>query len=298
MRQSFWEIFFLLVFLALSCNDGSFGGSSGESDPGIAPEDFRLEPKELSVSEGKEALFKAFNNKTGKDVSSSVTWSIDNESIAEAKKGGTFLTKKAGTTKIKASKGKLSGTATLYVELPQVKYSRLVFGIENCPSDNTPVGLCLGDCNDSWLVIQGDLSIDTYNNDLYITSNVDQTINVTTYTGSWNYDENEINPDSSRLNIVVNNASDENVDSVSLKMKNRGEGSLNGGDFANQVQTADIYVKGGYLIYIQTHFEGTQVGADKTCKLVDSKFTRKMDTKAGFLLMEPGCDKMYCSEKQ
>ncbi len=309
----FLLVLFLITTLVLSCNGDTFGGGSGtkKSEPSNGETEsssgYRVEPQSLTVNEGETALFKAYDTKTGKDVSSKVSWSVDNENVAVHKKNGSFLTKKAGTVTVKASSEQLSGTANLSVERPEelvdgVKYSRLVFGIENCiDGPENDVGECLGDCDDAFVIIEGDLSLGTYGGELYIQSNSSTPVKLTTYNGTWDYPAgssqnpsgsiDRINQSKSLLTVTVKDRTGKSISSKKIQMRklNTCGGVLDCGGYrlTEQVDSTTVSVERGYAIDIKTHFEGTALGG---CRQLDSALTRNKNMKAGYLLREKDCN--------
>ena len=271
----------------------------------------RINPSNGLTTVGETVAFSVYNEKN-ENISSSVQWTSGNVSIATSSGSGVFLGKKPGVISVQASyKGKtISGT--LRVERPGtladgIRYSRLVFGIENCAEAGQLYRGCLGaDCDDAWVIINGDLSLGTYNNNVYIISNKKQLINITTYAGNWNYaghSEDEINPDASVLIVTIKDRTEKQTGKSSLKMRNRGQGSLAAGDFA-YVQETNLTAQAGDSIHLQTHFEGTSVGADKSCTFVDNYYTRNKDMLVPFYLRQDSycttaaVSKGHCSIKQ
>ena len=299
-------IVFLVGIFSLSCDTGSFlggGGSKKKDDPVTS---ITITPETLTTTAGDSTSFKALDN-NGEDVSSQVDWNSEFESVAVSEGEGKFRAKKAGKTSITASLDDLTASANLSVERFQdiedgVEYSRLVWGIENCIDGAGDKGRsrkpCLGDCDDAFLIIDGNLTLGTSKGTIYLISDEDQTLTFTTYSGTWNWkgnSEEELNPENSVVKIEVLDKFDQVEMNKSLHVHKRGFDYYTSW---GQVEQLTIEVKKGDAIDLESHFEGTVVGEGKGCPKSNIKLTRSKDADTGFFLEDTGCGKSYCSVKR
>lgn len=288
-----------------ACNNSSMkGGSEAQSSSIEKEENILIEPSSQIISVGETAKYKA--SLKGKDITSSVEWSSSDKSIAKCGGDGTFEGIDVGTTQVMiSSEDGRQASAEIQVQRPEeldegVSYSFLVWGVENCidgrydRESGRIRSPCLGDCDDAWLTIDGDLTLGTYNNTIYLVSNKKQSITFSTYSGTWNFKANgeeSINSDS-YLSIDIKDKSEKKIKSKSLKLHQFGHG-LEGPKW-DLVETTTISVSKGDAIDLVSHFEGTSIGGSN-CPKSSSKLTRNKKSNTGYYLEDPGCSRKYCS---
>lgn len=258
--------------------------------------DISIEPSRQSVLVDKSVSFKALLN--GKDITTSVSWSSLDQKIAQSEGSGEFTGVDLGKTKIKARlEDGREAQADIQVERPEEfkegkKYSKLVYGIENCKENiadsNNRHGDCLGDCDDAWLVIEGDLTLVTYNKRVFLISNKKQTVTITTYTGSWNWNENagRIDHNTSKLYISVRDKYDQEIASKSKSLLLH-QGNLQSCPFSHPVESTSVAVSKGDAIDIESRFKGTAID-DGECP-AKSKLTRATKEAQRYFLRELLC---------
>ncbi len=132
----FSHIFLVLVVIFLSsCNDTKFADTSAnvrqERDSGEAQVKRRLEvsPSNLSLNVGDEREFQATlitGEAEKKDVTTEVTWGLENNEIGSIDSSGKLMAKNLGNTSVLASLDDLKGTSAINILVSPLRSIKVV----------------------------------------------------------------------------------------------------------------------------------------------------------------------------
>ena len=192
----------------------------------------------------------------------------------------------------------------------QPQYYQLVWGIENCidgQEDKTVINgsdslhsPCLGDCDDAFILLFGELNLKYKDGKISIVSHKNQNVSFTTYSGTWTFwkPKNAIKASESHLIVKIINKSG-NVESqkkLNLHTENQATQLDPFIDPQSITQVENIYVKEGYLIDISAEFGGDDIGTDE-CPRSSSQLTGNPSYGEAYFLRQTSCDDPNLSEK-
>lgn len=192
---------------------------------------------------------------------------------------------------------------------PRPDYYQLSWGIENCIdgtedrqenqgsfSIHPP---CLGDCDDAFVVIFGELNLIKKDGMIFIVSNKDQKVGFQTYSGTWTYWKpiNSISSDQSYLVVKILDESYNPVTQKHFKLHlNTQAIVLDPFIPESSVEFENIYVKKGQYIDIGAQFGGTIIGTSE-CPRSSSQLTGNSSYQDGYYLREIPCTDPNLSAK-
>ena len=155
MRFSKFLFLCVVVFLLSSCGGGGSSSSNVPSNPTPTLKAITVSPTNVSGIIGTTQQFSAigtYSDATTSNLTDTVTWSSSDASIANISSGGLAGLQTAGTTKITAALGTISGSTTLTVVLKSLISIDISPLTPSVPSGTSAQFSAIGTFNDATIL--------------------------------------------------------------------------------------------------------------------------------------------------